>query len=106
MQNVAKELNETIGEFRNKKSDGRLVALAVVVAVFLVSAVAGTVLIHEGNTGARVVEAASRVDRQVNDTQAAFKGIRELIPEEDALRQCRPTRTPTNPPAATIRATC
>ena len=95
-----------LSKINQKKKPGWLVPLAVVVAVFLVSAVAVTVLNHEGNTGARVVEAASRVDRQVNDTQAAFKGIRELIPEEDALRQCRPTRTPTSPPAATIRATC
>ena len=79
MQNVAKEFKETIGEFRNKKNGGRLIALAVVVAVFLVSATAVAVFNHEGNAGAKVAEAASRVDRQVDDTQHAFTDIEELI---------------------------
>ena len=79
MQNVAKEFKETIGEFRNKKNGGRLSALAVVVAVFLVSATAVAVFNHEGNAGAKVAEAASRVDRQVDDTQHAFTDIEELI---------------------------
>ena len=90
MPNVAKELNETIGEFRNKKSDGRLVALAVVVAVFLVSATAAAVFNHEGNAGAKVAEAASRVDRQGDDTQAVCTDIRELILEQKNLAAVSP----------------
>ena len=33
---------------------------------------------HKGNAGAQVAEAASRVDRQVDDTQDAFENIKEL----------------------------
>ena len=90
MQNVAQELSETIGEFRSRKDDGRLSALAVVVAVFLVSAMAAAVPNHEGNAGAKVAEAASRFDRQVDDTRAACTDIRELIPEQKNLAAVSP----------------
>ena len=76
----------------------------VVVAVFLVSATAAAVPNHEGNAGAKVAEAAGQVDRQVDDTQAVCTDIRELILEQKNLAQCRPTRTPTSPPAATTRS--
>ena len=74
-----------------------VVALAVVVAVFLVSATAAAVPNHEGNAGAKVAEAAGQVDRQVDDTQAVCTDIRELILEQKNLAQCRPSRTPTSP---------
>ena len=90
MQNVAQELSETIGELRSRNDDGGLSALAVVVAVFLVSATAAAVFNHEGNAGAKVAEAASRFDRQVDDTQDAFKDIRELIPEQKNLAAVSP----------------
>ena len=79
-----------IRNIRNKKRGGWLIALAVVVAVFLVSATAATLFNHEGNTGAQVAEAAGRVDRQVDDTQDAFKDIKELIPEEQRLEAVSP----------------
>ena len=75
---------------RSRKDDGGLSALAVVVAVFLVSATAAAVFNHEGNAGAKVAEAASRFDRQVNDTQDAFTDIRELIPEQKNLAAVSP----------------
>ena len=75
---------------RSRKDDGGLSALAVVVAVFLVSATAAAVFNHEGNAGAKVAEAASRFDRQVDDTQAACTDIRELIPEQKNLAAVSP----------------
>ena len=75
---------------RSRKDDGGLSALAVVVAVFLVSATAAAVFNHEGNAGAKVAEAASRFDRQVNDTQDACTDIRELIPEQKNLAAVSP----------------
>ena len=65
-------------------------AVAVVVAVFLVSAMAAAVPNHEGNAGAKVAEAASRVDRQVDDTQHACTDIKELIPEQKNLEAVSP----------------
>ena len=70
---------------RSRKDDGGLSALAVVVAVFLVSATAAVVPNHAGNAGAKVAEVDSRVDRQWDDTQAACTDIRELIPEQKNL---------------------
>ena len=90
MQNVAQELSETIGELRSRNDDGGLSALAVVVAVFLVSATAAAVFNHEGNAGAKVAEAASRFDRQVDDTRAVCTDIRELIPEQKNLAAVSP----------------
>ena len=75
---------------RSRKDDGGLSALAVVVAVFLVSATAAAVFNHEGNAGAKVAEAASRVDRQGDDTQAVCTDIRELIPEQKNLAAVSP----------------
>ena len=79
-----------IGKFRNKNNRGRLITLAIVVAIFLVSATMATMFNYEGNAGAKVAEAASRVDRQVDDTQDAFKDIKELIPEEKRLEAVSP----------------
>ena len=62
----------------------------MVVAVFLVSAMAAAVPNHEGNAGAKVAEAASRFDRQVDDTRAACTDIRELIPEQKNLAAVSP----------------
>ena len=62
----------------------------MVVAVFLVSATAAAVFNHEGNAGAKVAEAASRVDRQGDDTQHACPDIRELIPEQKNLAAVSP----------------
>ena len=75
---------------RSRKDDGGLSALAVVVAVFLVSATAAAVPNHEGNAGAKVAEAASRFDRQGYDTRAACTDIRELIPEQKNLAAVSP----------------
>ena len=75
---------------RSRKDDGGLSALAVVVAVFLVSATAAAVFNHEGNAGAKVAVVASRFDRQVDDTRAAFTDIRELIPEQKNLAAVSP----------------
>ena len=62
----------------------------MVVAVFLVSATAAAVFNHEGNAGAKVAEVDSRVDRQGDDTQHAFTGIKELIPEQKNLAAVSP----------------
>ena len=62
----------------------------MVVAVFLVSATAAAVFNHEGNAGAKVAEAASRVDRQGDDTQAVCTDIRELILEQKNLAAVSP----------------
>ena len=62
----------------------------MVVAVFLVSATAAAVFNHEGNAGAKVAEAASRVDRQGDDTQDAFTDIKELIAEKKNLAAVSP----------------
>ena len=75
---------------RSRNDDGGLSTLAVVVAVFLVSATAAAVPNHEGNAGAKVAEAAGRFDRQVDDTQHAFTDIRELIPEQKNLEAVSP----------------
>ena len=100
-----KEVDKMIGKFRKRKNDERPIALAVVVAVFLMSAAAAAVFNHEGNAGAQVAEAASRVNRQVDDTRAAFTDIKGLISRGgNALRRCRPTPTPTSQPAALTRS--
>ena len=62
----------------------------MVVAVFFVSATAAAVFNHEGNAGAKVAEAASRVDRQGDDTQAVCTDIRELILEQKNLAAVSP----------------
>ena len=77
-------------KFNQKKKAGWLIPLTIVVAVFLVSATVGTMFNQKGNTGAQVAEAASRVDRQVDDTQHAFENIKELIPEEQRLEAVSP----------------
>ncbi len=85
-----KEVDKMIGKFRKRKNDERPIALAVVVAVFLMSAAAAAVFNHEGNAGAQVAEAASRVNRQVDDTRAAFTDIKGLIPEVERLEAVPP----------------
>ena len=59
-----------------------LIVISLIAATFLTAAVIANGLNQEGNTGAKVAEAASRVNHQLDDTQAAFTDIRELIPEE------------------------
>lgn len=66
-----------------------MVALAIA-GVFLLSASFAVVFNHQGNSGEQVVEAASRVNRQVDDTQDAFKEIKDLIPEEQHLEAAAP----------------
>ena len=119
------------GIFRNASRRKKIMAISLVIGVFMVSATAATMFNYEGNTGAQVAEAASRVNRQVDDTQAAFTDIKELIPEEQRLeapptgnyagqpmsgdnspwmttslparytRRCRPAATPTSPSTRT-----
>ena len=56
---------------------------------------------HKGNAGAQVAEAASRVDRQVDDTQDAFENIKELIPEEQRLEAVSPDSYTNEPSSGT-----
>ena len=44
------------------------------------------VLDDEPNPGAQVAEAVVRVDRQVDDTQAAGRDIKELIPDDQTFQ--------------------
>ena len=61
-----------------------------ITGVFLLSASFAVVFNHQGNSGEQVAEAASRVNRQVDDTQEAFKEIKDLIPEEQHLEAAAP----------------
>ena len=88
-------------KINQKKKPGWLIPLTVVVAVFLVSATVGTMFNDKGNTGAQVAEAASRVDRQVDDTQDAFENIKELIPEEQRLEAVSPDSYTNEPSSGT-----
>ena len=71
----------------NRKRIGWLSAAAVVLAAFVVAITLGAVLNNQQNPGARVAEAAGRVDRQVDDTQAAFTDIKELIPDNRSFEK-------------------
>ena len=62
----------------------------VIVATFLVSGTMAAVFNNVGDSGAQVAEAASRVNRQVDDTQDAFTDIKNLIPEEERLEAAAP----------------
>ncbi len=73
------------GLFRNASRRKKIMALGLVIGVFMVSATAATMFNYEGNTGAQVAEAASWVNRQVDDTQDVCTDIKELIPEERRL---------------------
>ena len=75
------------GIFRNASRRKKIMAIGLVIGVFMVSATAATMFNYEGNTGAQVAEAASRANRQVDDTQEAFfpTDIKDLIPEEQRL---------------------
>ena len=90
-----------LGKINQKKKAGWLIPLTIVVAVFLVSATVGTMFNHKGNAGAQVAEAASRVDRQVDDTQDAFENIKELIPEEQRLEAVSPDSYTNEPSSGT-----
>ena len=90
-----------LGKINQKKKAGWLIPLTIVVAVFLVSATAATMFNHKGNAGAQVAEAASRVDRQVDDTQDAFENIKELIPEEQRLEAVSPDSYTNEPSSGT-----
>ena len=63
----------------------RVMIAAAIAGAFLLSATLALVLNSQGNSGEQVAEAASRVNRQVDDTQDAFTNIKELIPEEHQL---------------------
>lgn len=54
----------------NRKRIGWLSEAAVVLATFVIAISIGAVRNNEHNPGAKVAEAAGRVDRQVDDTQA------------------------------------
>ena len=82
------------GIFRNASRRKKIMAIGLVIGVFMVSATAATMFNYEGNTGAQVAEAASRLNRQVDDTQEAFTDIKELIPEEQRLEAAPPAPTP------------
>ena len=71
----------------NRKRIGWLSAATVVVAAFVVAITLGGVLNNEQNPGAKVAEAAGRVDRQVDDTQAAFADIKELILDNQSFEK-------------------
>lgn len=104
LPNVAKELNKMIGAFRNKKSDRRLIALAVIITVFLASATPAALLNHEGNTRAWVAESARQINRQEDDTQAAFKDIKELIPEAQSPEAVSPDSYANGPASGVDRS--
>ena len=78
------------GIFRNASRRKKIMAISLVIGVFMFSAAAATMFNYEGNTGAQVAEAASRVNRQVDDTQETFTDIKELIPEEQRLEAAPP----------------
>ena len=71
----------------NRKRIGVLIPAAVILAVFAAAITVGAMLNNEHNPGAKVAEAAGRVDRQVDDTQAAFTDIKELIPDNRSFER-------------------
>ena len=86
-------------QFRKASRRKKIMTPVLLIAVFMVSATIATILNHEGNTGAQVAEAASRVNRQVDDTKDAFTDIKELIPEEQRL-EAAPTGSYAGHPAS------
>ena len=79
-----------ISRFHNWRRRRKVTTALVIAGVFLLSATFAVVFNHQGNSGEQVAEAASRVNRQVDDTQEAFKEIKDLIPEEQRLEAAAP----------------
>ena len=79
-----------ISRFHNWRRRRKVVLLAAIAGAFLLSASFAVVLNSQGNSGEQVAEAASRVNRQVDDTQEAFTDIKDLIPEEQRLEAAPP----------------
>ena len=79
-----------ISRLHNWRRRRKVLLLAAVAGAFLLSASFAVVLNSQGNSGEQVAEAASRVNRQVDDTQEAFTDIRDLIPEEQRLEAAPP----------------
>ena len=93
-----------IRRFHNWRRRRRALLLAAVAGAFLLSASSAVVLNSQGNSGEQVAEAASRVNRQVDDTQEAFTDIKELIPEERRLEAAPPASYDHQRDAATAPA--
>ena len=81
----------------------KVMIIAAIAGAFLLSASMALILNSQGNSGEQVAEAASRVNRQVDDTQDAFSEIKELIPEEHRLEAAPATTTSTGKPVAQCR---
>ena len=79
-----------ISRFHNWRRRRKVMTALTIAGVFLLSASFAVVFNHQGNSGEQVAEAASRVNRQVDDTQEAFKEIKDLIPEEQHLEATAP----------------
>ena len=79
-----------ISRFHNWRRRRRIMTALAIAGVFLLSASFPVVFKPQGNSGEQVAEAASRVNRQVDDTQAAFEGIKDLIPEQRRLEAAAP----------------
>ena len=79
-----------ISRFHNWRRRRKVMLLAAIAGAFLLSASFAVVLNSQGNSGEQVAEAASRVNRQVDDTQEAFTDIKDLIPEEQRLEAAPP----------------
>ena len=79
-----------ISRFHNWRRRRIVMTVLAIAGVFLLSATFAVVFNHQGNSGEQVAEAASRVNRQVDDTQEAFKEIKELIPDEQRLEAAAP----------------
>ena len=79
-----------ISRFHNWRRRRKALLLAAIAGAFLLSASFAVVLNSQGNSGEQVAEAASRVSRQVDDTQEAFSDIKDLIPEEQRLEAAPP----------------
>lgn len=76
--------------FHNWRRRRKVMIAAAIAGAFLLSASFAVVFNHHGNSGEQVAEAASRVNRQVDDTQEAFTEIRDLIPQEQRLEAAVP----------------
>ena len=89
----------------NRKLRRIIIPATVVVAVFTAAFIVAAVLNDEPNPGAQVAEAAGRVDRQVDDTQAAFTDIKELIPEDQTFQsEAVPSGAADNEPSSQANA--
>ena len=79
-----------ISKIRKWRRSRKVMTALAIAGVFLLSASFAVVFNHQGNSGERVAEAASRVNRQVDDTQQAFTEIKDLIPEEQRMEAVAP----------------